>query len=81
MLHIVSKGILLESTKVYLDGDSNEDDDLNTVLYSFKPSFKHAPETRILAYYIKKGGDFVVGQVNIMLRKDLPNYVNFSYLV
>ena len=80
MLHIVSKGILLDTAKVYLDGDSNEDNDPKTVIYSFKPSFKYAPEAKVLAYYIKTNGDFVVGQVIIRLREDLPNYVRYTCL-
>ncbi|CAG9802375.1 unnamed protein product [Chironomus riparius] len=78
MVHIVAKGVLLESTKVYFDDDSNEDDDLNTVVYSFKPSFKYAPATQIIAYYIKENGDFVTTQAYIQLDKELPNYLKIS---
>jgi hypothetical protein len=74
MLHIVSKGILLKSTKVYFDDDSNEDNDLNTVVYKIRTSFKNAPSTQVIAYYIREG-DFTVGQTRIRFENDLPNYV------
>lgn len=76
MLHVVSKGILLESTKVYFDSDDDEDDDPNTVVYNIKPSFKYAPAMQIIVYYIKENGDFVTTQAFIQLDKDLPNYVS-----
>lgn len=75
MIHIVSKGILVESSKVYFDSDGNDDNDPNTVVYSFTPSFKHAPKASILAYYIKKNGDFVSTQTFVLLEGNLPNYV------
>ena len=75
MLHITSKGVLLDSIKLNFDSDDDEDDDKTTVIYTMKPSFKHAPELQFLAYYISKFGDFVIGQTRIMLQNDLPNYV------
>ncbi|XP_070502464.1 CD109 antigen-like [Chironomus tepperi] len=78
MIHIVSKGILIESSKVYFDSDGNEDNDLNTVVYSFTPSFKHAPKAGILAYYINKNNDFVATQVYVRLERNLPNYLTIS---
>jgi len=76
MVHVVSKGILLENTRVYFDSDDDEDDDPNTVVHSIKPSFKYAPATQIIAYYIKQNGDFVTTQAYIRLDQDLPNYVS-----
>jgi len=81
MLHIMAKGILLDTIKLNFDSDGDEDNDKMTVIYTFKPSFKHAPEAHILAYYIKKDGDFVVGQDIFMLRSDLPNYVRLNFLL
>lgn len=78
MLHIMAKGILLNTVKLNFDSDDDEDNDKKTVIYTFKPSFQHAPEAQILAYYIRKDGDFVVGQTRFMLRSDLPNYVSSS---
>jgi len=75
MVHVVSKGILLKSSKVYFDDDSNEDNDLTTVVYKIKTSFKNSPITKVIAYYIGSNGDFVVGQAVIRFENDLPNYV------
>lgn len=75
MLHIVSKGVLLDTVKLNFDSDSDEDNDKKTVIYTMKPSFKHAPEIQFIAYYIDKFGDFVLGQTGVMLQRDLPNYV------
>ena len=79
MIHIVSKGVLVETSKVSFDSDGNEDNDPNTVVYSFTPSFSHAPKASILAYYINKKGDFVTTQVNLLLERNLPNYVSFLW--
>lgn len=77
MIHIVSKGVLVESSKVYFDSDANEDNDPTTVVYSFTPSFRHAPKAAIIAYYVNKKGDFVTTQVFVLLERNLPNYVRF----
>ncbi|KAL7028449.1 hypothetical protein ACKWTF_005840 [Chironomus riparius] len=78
MIHIVSKGVLVETSKVSFDSDENEDNDPNTVVYSFTPSFSHAPKASILAYYINKNGDFVTTQFNLLLERNLPNYLKIS---
>lgn len=75
MIHIVSKGVLVETSKVTFDSDGNEDNDLTTVVYSFTPTFKHAPKAAIVAYYVSKKGDFVTTQAIILLERNLPNYV------
>ncbi|XP_070502088.1 thioester-containing protein 1 allele R1-like [Chironomus tepperi] len=78
MIHIVSKGVLLESYKLYFDSDDDEDDDLNTVVDYFRPSFKYAPATQIIAYYIKANGDFITTTASVDLVKELPNYLKIS---
>ena len=75
MLHVVSKGVLLESSKVYFNGDNNEDNDLTTVMYTIKTSFKNSPVTEVLAYYIGTDGNFITGNAFISFEDDLPNYV------
>lgn len=76
IIHIVSKGVLLKSTRLYFDDDSNEDNDLKTVIYKFKPTIDHIPQGRIIAYYIDKKGNFVVGQAFIDLANNFNNYVS-----
>lgn len=68
----------MKTSRVFFTSDNNEDNDPNTVVYSFKPSFRYAPMTQVMAYYIKENGDFVTGQAYIQLDKDLPNYVSYS---
>lgn len=42
----------------------------------FKPDFSYAPSCQVLAYYINKAGDFVVGSTSVILNDKLPNYVS-----
>ncbi|XP_070502089.1 CD109 antigen-like [Chironomus tepperi] len=77
MLHIVSKGVLMDSVKLYFDSDSDEDNNNQTVVYTLKPTFKYVPEIKFLAYYIQKNGDFITARTIVKL-EELPNYIKIS---
>lgn len=75
-LHIVSKGILLRSTRVFFDDDDDEDNDPKTVEYKFTLSLRHVPNVQVIVYYINSKGNFITGQAHIEVDNGLGNYVS-----
>lgn len=66
---ISSKGLLLASDKLMFTSGKR------TASIWFKPDFSYAPSCQVLAYYINKAGDFVVGSISVQINDKLPNYV------
>jgi hypothetical protein len=81
-IFVTSKGVLLESRRVYLDEDGDPDYNYRTVEFSIDPDFTYAPVMKVYAYYYKKAeAQFLNANLYVQFKNELPNYVSLiSYL-
>jgi Alpha-2-macroglobulin bait region domain len=74
-VHVVSKGILLRSARVWIE---QEDDGTYSAIFEFKISGNYIPGTQIIAYYIDSRGNFITGSKYVSFQNPFKNYVSYD---
>lgn len=67
-LIMISKGVVVQSNRVSMRKGKGK--------LTFTPKFLNAPETDLIAYYVKSNGEVVSDSTRITLRDRLPNSVS-----
>ena len=74
---VTSKGVILESRRVFIFEDGNPDKDLRTVEININPDFSYAPSMKVYAYFFHKSQSKIFSAIlRVDFEADLPNHVS-----